>query len=95
MVLSRKKIKRNNKIFSQRISTYKKNSSKWYLCGWLLGLPGKNPERLALEKADQLELALNWGGFLLNRVTFTKRDPPGNLSADDCSVNVAGMKCFS
>ena len=24
MVLSRKKIKRNNKIFSQRISTYKK-----------------------------------------------------------------------
>ena len=51
-------------------------------------------EELALEEADQLELVLNRGGFSLKGVTFSKRDPPNNLSTDDCSVNVAGMKWF-
>ena len=55
-------------------------------------LSGENTEELALEKADQLELVLKQGGFLLKGVTFSKRDPPNNLSADDCSVNMAGMK---
>ena len=57
-------------------------------------LSGENTEELALEKADQLELVLNRGGFSLKGVTFSKRDPPNNLSTDDCSVNVAGMKWF-
>ena len=56
-------------------------------------LSGKNTE-LSLEKADQLELVLNRGGFSLKGVTFSKRDPPNNLSADYCSVNVARMKWF-
>ena len=57
-------------------------------------LSGENTEELALEKADQLELVLNRAGFSLKGVTFSKRDPPNNLSTDDCSVNVAGMKWF-
>ena len=57
-------------------------------------LSGENMEELALEEADQLELVLNRGGFSLKGVTFSKRDPPNNLSTDDCSVNVAGMKWF-
>ena len=58
------------------------------------GLSGENTYELALEKAGQLELVLNRGGFSLKGVTFSKRDPPNNLSTDDCSVNVAGMKWF-
>ena len=57
-------------------------------------LSRENTEELALEKADQLELVLNRGGFSLKGVTFSKRDPPNNLSTDDCSVNMAGMKWF-
>ena len=62
-----------------------------YVDDWLCG---KNMEDLALEKADQLEVVLNRGGFSLKRVTFSKRDPPNNLSPDDCSVNMAWMKWF-
>ena len=43
---------------------------------------GENTEELALERADQLESVLHQGGFLLKRVTFSKRDPSINLSAD-------------
>ena len=55
-------------------------------------LSGENTEKVALEKVDQLELVPNRGGFSLKGVNFNKRDPPNNLSAVDCSVNVAGMK---
>ena len=34
-------------------------------------LSGENTEELAQEKADQIELVLNWGGFSLKGVTFT------------------------
>ena len=44
----------------------------------------------ALERADDLELMLNGGGFTLKGITFTGGDPPSALS----SVNVAGMKWF-
>ena len=54
----------------------------------------KNTKELALEKIDQLELVLNWGSFSLKGVTFSKRDFPSNLSTVDCSVKMAGMKCF-
>ena len=62
-----------------------------YVDDWLCG---ENMEDLALEKGDQLEVVLNRGGFYLKGVTFSKRDPPNNLSPDDCSVNVARMKWF-
>ena len=51
-------------------------------------------EELALERADQLELVLNQGGFSLKVDTSSKRDPPSNLSADDCSVKIVGIKWF-
>ena len=57
-------------------------------------LSPENMEELALEKADQLELVLNRRSFSLKGITFSKRDPPNNLSTDDCSVMVAGMKWF-
>ena len=47
----------------------------------------------ALERADQLQLALNRGGFSLKGVTFSGKDPPTAWSFGD-SINVAGMKCF-
>ena len=57
-------------------------------------LSGESMEESPLEKADHLELVLHGGAFSLKGVTFSKRDPPNNLSADDCSVNMAGMKWF-
>ena len=55
-------------------------------------LSGENREELFLERVDQSELLLNQGYISLRRVTFSKRDPPSNLPADNCSVNVAGRK---
>ena len=49
----------------------------------------KNMKELTLERADQLELVLNQGGFPLKGAAFSKRDSPSNLPADDCSVKVA------
>ena len=46
----------------------------------------------AMQRADQLELVLNRGGFSLKGVTFSGTDPPSKLSKDDSSINVAGMK---
>ena len=57
-------------------------------------LSRKNTKELALEKIDQLELVLNCDSFSLKGVTFSKRDFPSNLSTVDCSVKMAGMKCF-
>ena len=37
---------------------------------------------------------LNKGGFHLKGITFSRYDPPENLSNDDKSVTVAGMKWF-
>ena len=47
-----------------------------------------------INKADQLELVLNRGGFSLKGDTFSGKDPPTALSADDSSINVAKMKWF-
>ena len=57
-------------------------------------LSGESTVESALEKAEHLELVLNRGGFSLKGVTFSKIDPPSNLSADDCSVKVARLKWF-
>ena len=47
-----------------------------------------------LERADQLDWVLNIGGLSLKDVTFSGKDSPIALSADDSSINVAGMKWF-
>ena len=44
--------------------------------------------------ADQIELVLKRGGFLLKRVTFSGKDPPAILANDKASINVAGMRWF-
>ena len=58
-------------------------------------LSGKENEQKALEKADQVELVFNRGGFSLKRVTFNGKEPPNTLIADNTTINVAGMKWFS
>ena len=48
----------------------------------------------ALERAGQIELLLNRGGFSLKGVTFSGKDPSTALSFDGPSINLAGMKWF-
>ena len=57
-------------------------------------ISGEQSEREALKRANELEVVLNRGGFVLNRITFSNQDPPESLSDDDESINVAGMKWF-
>ena len=57
-------------------------------------LSGNKNINKALERANQLELVLNRGGFSLRGVIFSGKDPPTAFSADDSSINMAGMKCF-
>ena len=49
-------------------------------------------EREALKRADELEVVLNRGGFVLKGITFSNQDPPESLSNDGKSINTAGMK---
>ena len=57
-------------------------------------LSGEENEQKALERADQVELVLNHGGFSLKGVTFSGKEPPNTLTADNTTINVAGMKWF-
>ena len=57
-------------------------------------LSGEKTDELALQRADQLEMVLNQGGFSLKQPLSEKRDASRNLSAHDCIVNIAGMKWF-
>ena len=57
-------------------------------------ISGEQSEREALKRANELEVVLSRGGFVLNGITFSNQDPPESLSDDDESINVAGMKWF-
>ena len=57
-------------------------------------MSGEQSEREALKRANELEVVLNRGGFVLNGITFSNQDPPESLSDDDESIIVAGMKWF-
>ena len=48
----------------------------------------------ALERADEVELVFNRGGFSLKGITFSGKEPPNTLNADNTTANVAGMKRF-
>ena len=48
----------------------------------------------ALKRADELEVVLNRGGFVLKGITFSCQDPPESLPDDGESINVARMKWF-
>ena len=51
-------------------------------------MSGGSSEKEAYNLADNLELVLNRGGFSLKGVTFAKKTPPDNLSADEISLNI-------
>ena len=55
-------------------------------------ISGEQSEREALKRADELEVVLNRGGFVLKGITFSNQDPPESLSNDGKSINAAGMK---
>ena len=57
-------------------------------------ISGEQSEREALKRADELEVVLNRGGFVLKGITFSNQDPPESLSDDGKTINVAGMKWF-
>ena len=55
-------------------------------------ISGEQSEKEALKRADELEVVLNRGGFVLKGITFSNQDPPESLSNDGKSINAAGMK---
>ena len=55
-------------------------------------LSGEDLYDISRDTTDGLEIMLNKGGFHLKGITFSGYDPPENLSNDDKSVTVAGMK---
>ena len=57
-------------------------------------LSGEENIEKALQRADDLELVLNRGGFTLKGIIFTEGDPPSALSTYDSSIIVVGMKWF-
>ena len=57
-------------------------------------ISSEQSEREALKRADELEVVLNRGGFVLKGITFSNQDPPESLSGDGESINIAGMKWF-
>jgi hypothetical protein len=57
-------------------------------------LSGECSVDMANQRADQLEVVLNRGGFSLKGITFSKQKPSEKLSEDGNSINVAGMKWY-
>ena len=58
-------------------------------------LSGQNTLNDSFHVADELEILLMHGGFRLKGFTFSKIEPPKQLSDDGKSINVAGVKWFS
>ena len=58
-------------------------------------LSGDRDLNTAKQRADELEVVLNRGGFALKGVTFSGSHPPENLSDDGESICVAGMMWHS
>ena len=54
-------------------------------------LSGAENKEIALERADQLELVLNRGGFALKGVTMSGSAPSKDLSMDGVCLSVAGL----
>ena len=55
-------------------------------------LSGSNDIDIAKQRADELEVVLNKGGFALKGVTFSGDHPVESLSQDGISISVAGLK---
>ena len=55
-------------------------------------ISGEDIRDTAHQRADQLELVLNRGGYRLKGVTFSGEDPPSNLTDDGDTIFVGGMR---
>ncbi|XP_066920191.1 uncharacterized protein [Clytia hemisphaerica] len=55
-------------------------------------ISGEDNQQAAHQRADELELVLNRGGFRLKDVTFSGKDPPDNLTDDGDTIFVGGMR---
>ena len=55
-------------------------------------ITGEANREEAHQRADQLELVLNRGGFQLKGLAFSGEKPPDTLSEDGQTIHVAGMK---
>ena len=53
----------------------------------------KDPETVDT-RADQLDIVLSKGGFILKGITVSGRDPPEHLSEDGVSILVAGIRWY-
>lgn len=54
-------------------------------------LSGEVTKEKALQRADELELVLQRGGFSLKGISMTGSNPPSNLSSDGKTIGVAGL----
>lgn len=54
-------------------------------------LSGEQTVEDAKQRADELEIVLGRGGYKLKGITFSKEEPPDNLSDNGVNVSVAGM----
>ncbi len=50
---------------------------------------------VAYNRANELEVVMSRGGFNIKGVTFSGEHPPENLTDDEVSIIVSGMKWFS
>ena len=57
-------------------------------------LSGANTLKERLEVTDEVQVTLGKGGFSLKGFTFSGQDPPENVSSDQESVVVGGLKWF-
>ena len=57
-------------------------------------ISGQNNQEDLRILTDDLEVVLNKGGFQLKGITVSGHKPPSNLSSDEVSVGVGGMKWY-
>ena len=56
---------------------------------------GEDTTKLAMQRADEMEIVCSKGGFGLKGFTFSGKDPIDKLSADGRSIHVGGIRWFS
>ena len=57
-------------------------------------LTGEESQPVAHQRADELEVVLNRGGFALKGIAFSGEEPPQTLSDDGEMIHIAGLKWF-
>ncbi|XP_066930848.1 uncharacterized protein [Clytia hemisphaerica] len=57
-------------------------------------LSGEKSMQMATQRADELEIVVNRGGFSLKGITFSHQKPKPDMTSDGESIGVAGMKWY-